>query len=394
MDKWQEMEKRYFLRTVARWPVTIVRGKGAYVWDVNGKKYLDFVCGWATNCLGHCHPAVTRSLKKQAGILIQTSNQFYTLPQLNLAEMLINNSCFDRVFFANSGTEANEAAVKLARRHGKLKLNGAYEVITAIGSFHGRTLAMVAATGQKKFQDPYTPLPEGFVNVAYGDVEAVKRATSSKTCAVLMEPIQGESGVNMPSESYFQELQCWCEQNGLLLMLDEVQTGLGRTGALFAFQHYGIEPDVITLAKGLGNGVPIGALLAKEKASVFSPGEHSSTFGGNPLTCAAAHATVGHIIEHDLVRKVKEIGEYFLYRLNELKNKFPIVTECRGKGLLLAIEFSQDIAEKVALGCLSEGLLLNRVKPNALRFMPPYIITKDQIEKALSILSKVLELEK
>ena len=276
------------MRTVTRVPVTLVRGKGARVWDDKGKKYLDFVGGWAVNSLGHCHPVLVKALTEQAKTLIQTSNQFYTIPQLQLAELLIKNSCLDRVFFCNSGAEANEGAVKLARRYGKLHLNGAYNIITTFESFHGRTLAMVAATGQNKFQEPYIPLPDGFVNVNYNDIEAIKKATTAQTCAVMLEPIQGEGGVNVPDDNYLKEVRAWCDEKGILLILDEIQTGIGRIGTLFGYEQFGVEPDIMTLAKGLGSGVPIGALLAKEKASVFSPGDHGSTFGGNPLVCATS----------------------------------------------------------------------------------------------------------
>jgi acetylornithine/N-succinyldiaminopimelate aminotransferase len=371
--------------------VTLVRGEGAWVWDDRGKKYLDFVGGWAVNSLGHCHPVVVKALEKQARTLIQASNQFYTIPQIELAQLLVQNSCLDRVFFCNSGAEANEGAVKLARRYGKLKLNGAYEVITTYSSFHGRTLAMTAATGQSKFQEPYIPLPDGFVNVEYNDVEAIKRATSEKTCAIILEPIQGEGGVNVPDDDYLQKVQAWCREKGILFILDEIQTGIGRTGTLFAYEQYGVEPDIMTLAKGLGGGVPIGALLAKESYSVFAPGEHGSTFGGNPLVCAAACATLKYIIDHNLSAQVKRVGGYFMTNLKSLKERFDFITEVRGRGLLLALEFNQEIAEELVLACLGKGLLVNKVKPTALRFMPPLIISEKEVDKAIEILGDTLE---
>jgi len=389
-DEWQELERRLLMQTTKRLPVTLVRGKGARVWDVQGKEYLDFVGGWAVNSLGHCHPVVVEALAKQSQMLIQVSNQFYTIPQIELAKLLIENSCFDRVFFCNSGAEANEGAIKLARRYGKLHLGGAYEIITMRGSFHGRTLATVAATGQEKFQQPYTPLPEGFVNVDYDSVEAVRKATSDKTCAVMVEPIQGESGVNVPSDGYLRELRAWCDERGILLIFDEVQTGIARTGSLFAYEQANVEPDIMTLAKGLGGGVPIGALLAKERASVFSVGEHGSTFGGNPLVCAVSLAVLKFIIGNDVVGNVRRVGNYLRARLEELKAKFDFITEIRGKGLLLAVEFSLDIADEVVLACLKEGLLVNKVKPNALRFMPPLIITERDVDEAVGILDEVL----
>jgi acetylornithine/N-succinyldiaminopimelate aminotransferase len=370
--------------------VTLVRGKGARVWDDQGREYLDFVGGWAVNSLGHCPSVVVKALEKQARTLIQASNQFYTIPQIELAQLLIAHSCLDRVFFCNSGAEANEGAVKLARRYGKLRLHGAYEVLTTYSSFHGRTLAMTAATGQSKFQEPYIPLPDGFINVEYNDVEAIQRATTEKTCAVVLEPVQGEGGVNIPSDDYLKKVQSWCREKGILFILDEVQTGVGRTGTLFAYEQYGVEPDIMTLAKGLGSGVPIGVLLAKEEVSVFSPGEHGSTFGGNPLVCAAAYATLKYIIDHNIPAQVKRVGDYFLTRLAGFKQQFDFIIEVRGRGLLIALEFNNDIAEKLVLACLDRGLLVNKVKPNALRFMPPLIITDKEVDKAVGILNDAL----
>jgi len=387
---WQELEQKLFLRTGKRVPVTLVRGQGALAWDDQGREYLDFVGGWAVNSLGHCPPVVVEALEKQAKTLIQASNQFYTIPQIELAQLLIGHSCLDRVFFCNSGAEANEGAIKLARRYGKLRLNGAYEVITTYSSFHGRTLAMTAATGQSKFQTPYIPLPEGFINVEYNNVESVKRATSEQTCAVILEPVQGEGGVNIPDDGYLKRVQSWCRERGILFILDEIQTGIGRTGTLFAYEQYGVEPDIMTLAKGLGSGVPIGAILAREYVSLFCPGEHGSTFGGNPLVCAAAHAVLKHIIDTDIPAKVKRVGNYFMTRLENLKKQFDFITELRGRGLLIALEFDQEIAGKLVLACIDRGLLVNEVKPNALRFMPPLIITEKEVDKAIGVLEDVL----
>jgi acetylornithine/N-succinyldiaminopimelate aminotransferase len=390
MENWQELEQKLFMRTIKRSPITLVRGKGARVWDTEGKEYLDFVAGWAVNSLGHCHPAVVKALTEQAKTLIQVSNQFFSIPQVQLAKLLIDNSCLDRVFFCNSGAEANEGAIKLARRYGKLHLDGAYEIITTHGSFHGRTLATVAATGQGKFQQPYIPLPDGFINVDYDSIEAIKAATTGRTCAVMVEPIQGEGGVNVPHDEYLKEVRAWCDEKGILLILDEVQTGVGRIGSLFGYEQYGVEPDIMTLAKGLGGGVPIAAFLAKERASVFAPGEHGSTFGGNPLVCAAGVATLQFVIDNNIPDKVKKLGKYFIARLEKLKTKFNFITDIRGRGLLLAFNFTDNIAEDVVMGCLKEGLLVNAVKPNALRFIPPLIISEQDIDEALSILEKVL----
>jgi acetylornithine/N-succinyldiaminopimelate aminotransferase len=390
MENWQELEQKLFMRTIKRLPITLVRGKGARVWDAEGKEYLDFVGGWAVNSLGHCHPVVVKALTEQANTLIQVSNQFYTIPQVQLAKLLVDNSCLDRVFFCNSGAEANEGAMKLARRYGKLHLDGAYEIITTYGSFHGRTLATVAATGQDKFQQPYIPLPDGFVNVDYDSIEAIKAATTNHTCAVMVEPIQGEGGVNVPHDKYLKEIRAWCDEKGMLLILDEIQTGIGRIGSLFGYEQYGVEPDIMTLAKGLGSGVPIAVFLAKERASVFAPGEHGSTFGGNPLVCAAGFVTLKFIIDNDIPGKVKKLGQYLTNGLEKLKTKFGFIVEIRGRGLLLALKFTDNIAEDVVLACLKEGLLVNAVKPNVLRFIPPLIITEEDVDEALLILEKVL----
>jgi len=390
MSQWQELEHKYFMHTVERTPVTLVRGQRARVWDEDGRQYLDFVGGWGVNSLGHCHPVVAEAVAEQAHTLIQTSNQFYTIPQIRLAELLVQNSCLDKVFFSNSGVEANEGAVKLARRYGKRYLDGAYEVITAMDSFHGRTLAMVAASGQTKFQQPYVPLPAGFINVEHNNIEAIKAVTTNQTCAVMLEPVQGEGGVNLPSNNYLPAVRAWCDQNGILFILDEIQTGIGRTGTLFAYEQYGIEPDIMTLAKGLASGVPIGAVLAKDRASVFTPGEHGSTFGGNPLACAAGYATLKYVIDQDIAGNAKRVGQYLTKGLERLKQKFQFITDVRGRGLLVAVEFSSDIAGAALTACLDRGLLVNRVKPNALRFMPSLIIGKDEVDEALGILDEAL----
>ena len=390
MSKWQELDKKYMMHTIDREPVTLVRGEGARVWDENGREYLDFVAGIAVNSLGHCHPVVVGAITEQARTLIQASGWFYTIPQLRLARLLVENSCLDQVFFCNSGAEASEGAVKLARRYGHLKLNGAYEVITARNSFHGRTLLMTAATGQERFHKPYVPLPSGFRYVPFNDIEAIKTATTDQTCAVMLEPIQGEGGVNVPDDGYLAGVRAWCDEKGLLLILDEVQTGIGRLGSLFGYQEYGVEPDIMSLAKGLGSGVPIGAFLAKKSASVFSPGEHGSTFGGNPLTCATACATVEFIIENDVPANVRKVGRHLMEGLKGLQQKYPFITDVRGRGLLVAIEFDRDIAFEMMMACLERGLLANLLKPNALRFIPPLIIGESEVDEALGILEAAL----
>lgn len=390
MTDWQELERKYLMNTFKRLPVTLVRGQGARVWDDEGRGYLDFIGGLAVDVLGHSHPELVKAISEQARTLIQTSNLVYSVPQIRLAELLVENSCFDKVFLCNSGVEATEGAVKLARRYGKLRLDGAYEVITTMNSFHGRTLAMVAATGQPKFQESYTPLPEGFANVAYDNIDAIKKATGRKTCAVMLEAIQGEGGVNIPNDDYLKKVRAWCDERGILFILDEIQTGMGRTGTLFAYQQSGIEPDIMTLAKGLGGGVPIGAFLAKDEVSVFDPGDHGSTFGGNPLTCAAGYTTLKYILEQNVVENCLSVGNYLMSRLLRLKEKYDFIVEVRGRGLLIAMEFSSDIAENVVKDCLQERLLINAVKPSAIRFMPPLIIGEKEVDEALSVLGRVL----
>ncbi|MBI4287881.1 MAG: aspartate aminotransferase family protein [Chloroflexi bacterium] len=387
---WKALEARYYMQVRQREPVVLVRGKGVRVWDDQGREFLDFVGGWAVNSLGHCHPVMVEALHQQAHRLIQVSNQFYSAPQVQLAELLVKNSCLHRVFFGNSGAEANEGAVKLARRYGKLKLGGAYEVITALNSFHGRTITMATATGQTKYSEPFAPLTPGFVYVPYDDIEAIKKATNERTCAVMLEPVQGEGGVNIPHPNYLKEVRQWCDQKGILLILDEIQTGLGRVGALFGYQCYGVEPDIMTLAKGLGGGVPIGAFLAREHCSVFQAGDHGTTYGGNPLMCAVAYAVVKYVIEEDVPGNAQRVGKHLLTRLLVLKDRYPMVKGARGMGLLAALEFKEDIAQQVLMACLEKGLLVNRIKPNLLRFMPPLITTEQDVDEAVEILGEVL----
>ena len=387
---WTTIEQKDYMQVFERLPVTLVKGRGMYVRDDKGKRYLDFVAGIAVVSLGHCHPVLVKAINRQSHLLLHTSNLFYTTPQLKLAELLIKNSDMQRAFFANSGTEAVEGAVKLARRWGHLKLNGAYEVISANNSFHGRTLAMIAATGQYKFQQPYEPMPAGFINVPYNDIDAIKTATTDKTCAILLEAIQGEGGVIVPQPDYIKQVREWCDEKNLLLILDEVQTGVGRCGTLFAYQQSGVIPDVVALAKGLAGGVPIGAVLATEKASVFAKGEHGTTFGGNALACAASCAVLNYIIKNNLPSHASDMGVLMLDGLRKLQHEFQCIVDVRGKGLLLAMQFEHDIAKDVALACLNMGLLVNNLKPNLLRFIPPLIVQPADINKALGILQKAL----
>jgi acetylornithine/N-succinyldiaminopimelate aminotransferase len=371
--------------------VVIERGQGARVWDVDGKEYLDFTSGWAVVNLGHGHPAVTKAIHEQADKILQTSNQFYTTPQLELAEALVENSDLDKVFFANSGAEANEGAVKLARKYGRLHRNGAQSVITVLNSFHGRTQTMIAATGQPHYQEMWKPLAPGFTNVPYDDLDAIKAATTDETCAIMVEVLQGEGGVNVPTEGYLKGLREWCDENNLLLIFDEIQTGLGRLGTLFGYQAFGVVPDVMTLAKGLGNGVPVAAFLCKESSNVLEPGDHGSTFGGNPLATAAANATVRTMINDDVPAHAKRIGEYFRGKLEAfMASHQPTVVDVRGMGLLLAMQFSDTLAPKIVAACNQEGLLLNPVRPDAIRFMPPLIITETDVDEAIEKLDRGL----
>ena len=381
---WKAVESEYYMFAVRRQPVVIVRGQGTSVWDQDGKEYLDFTSGWAVNNAGHANPVIADAIAEQARTLLQTSNQFYTVPQLQLAKILVENSCLDKVFICNSGAEANEGAVKLARKYGKMHLNGAYEVITAFNSFHGRTLAMTAATGQPHYQEPYQPVPIGFKHVDFNDVDAVKAATTDRTAAVMLEPVQGEGGVNLPEPGYLEGVREWCDEKELLLIFDEVQTGFGRLGTLFGYESFGVEPDVMTLAKGLGGGVPIGAFLAKDAASVFEPkGEHGSTFGGNALTCAAALASTKYVIDNDLPGNTRRMGEYLATALNALKERQESVKDVRGMGLLWAVEFDTEMAADIYPACIDEGLLLGLLGPSAIRLMPPLTVDKDEIDQAI-----------
>jgi predicted acetylornithine/succinylornithine family transaminase len=378
-----DLENKYYMQVARRQPVVIVKGKGTLVWDENDKEYLDFTSGWAVNTLGHCHPSLVSAIEEQAHTLMQTSNQFYTIPQVKLAQLLVENSCLDRIFFSNSGAEANEGAVKLARKYGKINRNGAYEIITALNSFHGRTLTMAAATGQPSYQEQWQPLAPGFVNVPYNDIEAIKAATNSNTCAVMLEPVQGEGGVIVPSMDYLKQVRAWCDEQNLVMVLDEVQTGIGRLGTLFGYERFGVEPDAITLAKGLGGGVPIGAFMAKEKFCLLAPGDHGSTYGGNALTCAASFAVVDHVVQNDIPAYAETVGQHLRDGLNAIASRHELITEVRGMGLLIAVQFSSDISGQMVSLCNEEGLLLNPVRPNAIRFMPPLNVSQQEVDTAL-----------
>jgi len=379
-----ELAERYLMQTGRRLPVTFVRGRGCLLYDDAGREYLDLVAGIAVNLLGHAHPDVVAAVTRQSAELIHTSNLYFTEPQVDLAQRLVELSFPSRVFLCNSGAEANETAIKLARKWGARNRDGAFEIISTTGSFHGRTLATVTAGGQHKYSDPFQPLPSGFVHVAYNDPGAIESATSDRTVAVMLEPIMGEIGIVPAARGYLKRVREWCDRKDLLLILDEVQTGLGRTGRWFAHQHAGITPDVMTLAKGLGGGVPIGACLANERADVFEPGDHGSTFGGNPLACAAA-AAVLHVIERDgLVGHAAEMGELLHASLKDLGAK-----ATRGLGLMQAIEFEDPKAKAFQQSCLETGLIVNAVDDHSVRFVPPLIITANEIDRAQETMRKL-----
>jgi acetylornithine/N-succinyldiaminopimelate aminotransferase len=381
-----ELEHRYLMGTFKRLPVTFVRGQGTRVWDAEGKAYLDLVAGIAVNLLGHAHPAVAEAVASQARTLVHTSNLYFTEPQVRLAERLVQLAFPARVFFANSGAEANECAIKIARKWGRLRRDGAFEVITTGGAFHGRTLATVTATGNPKYSAPFAPLPPGFVQVPFDDIEAVHAATTARTAAVLVEPVQGESGVHVPSPVYLLELRRWCDQQNLLLILDEVQTGLGRTGRWFAHQHTDAVPDVMTLAKGLGGGVPIGACLAAPRADVLEAGDHGSTFGGNPLACAAALAVLQVIDEEGLVGHAAEME----LPLREELESLPGVAEVRGVGLMQAVQFEAPVAREFQGRCLEQGLVVNAVDDHSVRLVPPLLLSLDDIAEASEKMRRAL----
>ncbi|MDP9237263.1 MAG: aspartate aminotransferase family protein [Chloroflexota bacterium] len=393
MTDWRAKEATYFMKPGRRMDLLAVRGEGTRIWDEDGREYLDFFGGPATISLGHSHPIIVAALTDQAKKLIHVSNQFFSIPQVQLAELLIEHSCFDRVYFMNSGAEANEGALKLARKWGKENKGGAYEVITAFDAFHGRTLQTITAGGTERYKAPFAPLPEGFIHVPFNDAEAVKGATTPNTVAVFMEPVQGEGGINVPDDRYFRELRAWCDEQNLLLIFDEVQTGCGRLGALFAYQLFGVEPDIMTLGKGIGGGVPLSAFLAKEHAAVFTPGDHGSTYGGEPLTTRVGYEVMKYIIEQDLPADVARKGKIVERRLQSLLDRRPTVTAVRGKGLMWAVQFADDAGERITNAALANGLILNNVRPNAVRIVPPLTVTDEELEQGLAILEHVIEMD-
>ena len=386
-----EREAKVHMNMFRRPPMTLVKGQGARVEDSDGKTYVDCVAGIAVDALGHGHPGLAEVIAEQAKSLIHVSNLYYTEPQINLAEMLVSASGLDKIFFVNSGAEANEGAIKLARKWGIQNRDGAYTILSTENSFHGRTMTTVAATGTPAYREPFGPPTPGFDFVAYNDFEALKEKIDAQTAAILLEPIQGEGGVNVPDDSYLQKVRELCDRENILLILDEVQTGCGRTGKMFAFEHYGIKPDIMTLAKGLGGGVPIGAVLANEKAAVFQPGDHGSTFGGNVLACAASAFVVDQILNQGVLETANARSEYMDKKIAELEDRSDLVIGQRGKGLLRAIILRDDIAADVVGKGISQGLLSNPVRPNAIRLMPPLTVTEEELDDAFGIIETVLQ---
>ena len=390
-QKIAHLTKKYIAQTYGRYPIALVRGKGTKVWDKNNKQYLDFVSGLAVNNLGHCHPTVVSAIKKQAETLLHVSNLYHIEPQSQLAEQLTSLCFADKFFFCNSGTEAIESAIKLAR---KFSFDQGHpertEIITMHNSFHGRTLGALSATAQKKFHTGFQPLLRGFKYVPFNNIQAVKKLVSKKTCAILVEPIQGEGGVNVPDSSYLKDLKSLCKNSGILLIFDEVQTGFGRTGSLFAHELFKIKPDILTLAKALGGGVAIGALGGTNQVmKSFVPGSHAATFGGNPLACAAALASLKVITSNGFLKKASEAGDYFLECLKNLAQQHSIVKNVRGKGMMLAIELSKP-GNEVVLDCMENGFLINCIQKNILRFLPPLNISRKDINTLMPVLSKSL----
>ncbi|MGA2227297.1 MAG: aspartate aminotransferase family protein [Syntrophobacteraceae bacterium] len=390
----QQECSRHIFGTYARFPVAFVRGAGCRLWDDAGKEYLDFLAGIAVCSLGHSHPEVARAISEAAGKLIHVSNLFYTYPQVELAAQLTRLSFADKVFFSNSGAEANEAAIKLARKYSRDTFGpGRFHIISMKESFHGRTMATLSATGQSKVHQGFEPLMEGFAFVDFDSISAVEAAITDKTCAVMVEPIQGEGGLNFPSAGYLRDLKKLCKDKGLLLIFDEIQSGMGRTGSLFAYENEDVSPDIMTLAKALANGLPMGAMLASDEvARAFTPGSHASTFGGGPLVASAALATIRIISEPAFLAKVRETGAYFVSRLEEIKKSYPFIKGVRGRGLIVGLELTVPGAKFVSK-CLERGAIINCTHDTVLRFVPPLIAGRSEVDEMIGILDGVFKEE-
>ena len=390
MNDVMALEHQVYMPTYKRQPIVLARGEGCYVWDEEGTRYLDLVAGIAVNVLGHAHPALVRAIKEQAGTLMHTSNLYYNRPQVEFAEMLVRWTGMEKVFFTNSGAEANETAIKLARKFGKKHRNGAFAIVTARQSFHGRTLTALAATGQEKYQAPFTPLPPGFSHAVYNDLDAIRRLTTDETVAVMLEPIQGESGIHPADAQYLRAVRAWCDERGLLLILDEIQSGIGRTGTYLAAESLGVRGDIVTLAKGLCGGLPAGAVLATGEASSFEPGDHGSTMGGGPLVCAAGIATLHAIEDEGLMANATRVGAYLLDGLRKLKRDTGILARARGRGLMVAIDLEEPWAPDLVNQARESGLLVNSTGPSTIRMVPPLTITTAEVDEGLAVLGDVL----
>ena len=377
------------MEITARPPAVFVRGEGSWLWDEAGRRYLDFVQGWAVNCLGHSPAIVADALTAQAKLLLTPSPAFYNAPSLRLAKALVDRSCFDRVFFTNSGAEANEGAIKLARKYGALHRGGAYEIITFEGAFHGRTLATMSASGKKAFEPLFEPKVPGFPKAKLNDIASVKALINDKTVGVMLEPIQGEAGVWPATDEFLRDLRTLTKEHGLLLMLDEIQTGMGRTGRLFHYEHAGIEPDIMTLGKGIGGGVPLAALLATEAASCFQHGDQGGTFNGNPLMCAVGLAVLEHVGRPDFLKSVADTGLFLASELQRISARHGL-GEVRGRGLLLALDLERPIGASIVAQAFEDGVLLNTPQPDALRFMPALDVTRDEIAEMIAALDAIL----
>ena len=387
---WVALEHKYFQSTFKRQPVTFVRGQGSRVWDSEGKVYLDLVAGIAVNILGHCHPAIIEAIQQQVTQLIHVSNLYYNTRQIELAEQLGLLSNGMRSFFSNSGAEANEGAIKLARKYGRLHRNGAYEIISMERSFHGRTLATTSATGQASYQATWVPLASGFKQTAFNDLEALKEATSEVTVGVLIEPVQGEGGIYPGTPEFIQGVRQWCDEQNLVLICDEIQAGMGRTGKFFSWEHYGIIPDIITMAKGLAGGIPIGAMLTGPRTDVFVPGDHGTTFGGNPIACAAALATLKTLHDEHLVEHAAHMGAYWRSKLEAFCQKYHFIDSPRGIGLMQAVNVRHELAPTIVQQALTHGLLLNNLGPHTLRMVPPLNLSREDAQEAAELLDRAL----
>lgn len=394
LEEIQKLDQKYYMNTFGqRTPVCFTKGEGIVLTDTEGKIYRDFFAGIAVNSLGYGHPKMVRALQDQVAKITHVSNVYYSENQACLAQKLVENSCLDRIFFANTGAEANEGAIKLARKYFAEKDQpDRHEIITLKNSFHGRTLATVAATGQEKYQKPYRPLLEKFVHVEANDCKALRQAVTPNTAAIMVELIQGESGVLPLTQEYVDTIAELCQKEGILLIIDEVQTGIGRTGKLFAYEWYGIQPDIITLAKGLGGGIPIGAFLAKEKvAAAFHPGDHGTTFGGNPLSTRAGLVVMEELLENGLLQHAANVGEYFQKQLMELAERHTEIETVRGKGLMLGVVFQDEIAKDVGTALRGKGYLVGVVGTRVLRIVPPLVVMKTDVDGLIEALSAVLE---